>query len=46
MKSAQAARMLAHVSGYVNHQLLRHNEYPIAENRIRLFHLPTRNPAT
>jgi len=35
------ARLLAHVTGMVNQQLLLQNEYPLAENRILRAHLPS-----
>ena len=42
MKKTQVARLLAYVTGMVNHQLLLQNEYLIAENRILRSHLPAR----
>jgi putative transposase len=42
MKKTQVARLLAYVTGMVNQQLLRQNEYLLAENRIFRAHLPSR----
>ena len=42
MKKTQVARLLAYVTGMVNQQLLRLNEYLIAENRILRSHLLAR----
>ena len=42
MKDNQWARLLAYVTGLVNQELLLHNEYLAAENRILRAHLPTR----
>ena len=42
MKSTQVARLLAYVTGMVNQELLRQNEYLLAENRILRAHLPSR----
>jgi putative transposase len=42
MKSPQVARLLAYVTGMVNQQLLRQNEYLLAENRILRAHPPSR----
>src|ERR1017187_2012952 len=42
MQNKKWARLLAYVSGLVNQQLLRQNEYLAAENRILRSHLPTR----
>jgi hypothetical protein len=42
MKNTQWARLLTYVTGLVNQQLLRQNEYLVAENRILRAHLPTR----
>jgi putative transposase len=42
MKNNQWARLLAYVTGLVNHELLLQNEYLVAENRILRAHLPTR----
>src|SRR5215471_16731872 len=42
MKGNQWARLLAYVTGLVNQELLLHNEYLAAENRILRAHLPTR----
>src|SRR5215831_9176438 len=42
MKKNQVARLLAYVTGMVNQQLLLHNEYLLAENRILRSHLPSR----
>ena len=33
MKNVQVARLLAYISGMVNHQLLLQSEYLIAENK-------------
>ena len=38
----QVARLLAFVTGMVNQQVLRQNEYLVAENRILRAHLPHR----
>jgi hypothetical protein len=46
MKNIQVTRLLAYVTGLVNHQLLLQNEYLIAENRILRSHLPARVPLT
>src|SRR3954447_12960775 len=46
MKKTQVARLLTYVTGMVNQQLLLHNEYLIAENRILRSHLPPRVPLT
>jgi putative transposase len=42
MKNTQVPRLLTHVTGMVNQQLLLQNEYLVAENRILRAHLPTR----
>src|SRR6187200_2647074 len=42
MKGHHWARLLAHVSGLVNEELLRQLEYLVAENRILRAHLPNR----
>src|SRR5919106_7036544 len=42
MKDNKCARLLAYVTGLVNHELLLQNEYLAAENRILRAHLPTR----
>ena len=42
MKKNQVARLLAYVTGMVNQQLLLHNEYLLAENKILRAHLPSR----
>src|SRR5664279_1006422 len=42
MQNKKWARLLAYVTGLVNQQLLRQNEYLAAENRILRSHLPTR----
>jgi hypothetical protein len=42
MKTTQVARLLAHVTGMVNQQLLLQNEYVLAENSIPRVHLPNR----
>src|SRR3954471_15943692 len=44
MKNVQVARLLAYISGMVNHQLLLQSEYLIAENKILRSHLPGRVP--
>jgi putative transposase len=41
-ESDQGARLLAYVTGLVNHELLLQNEYLAAENRILRSHLPPR----
>ena len=41
-KQNEWARLLAHVTGLVNQELLLQNEYLAAENRILRTHLPTR----
>ena len=46
MKNVQVARLLAYISGMVNHQLLLQSEYLIAENKILRSHLPARVPLT
>src|ERR1035437_8529430 len=40
MQNKKWARLLAYVTGLVNQQLLRQNEYLAAENRILRLHLP------
>jgi putative transposase len=42
MKNNEWARLLAYVTGLVNHQRLLQNEYLAAENRILRAHLPKR----
>ena len=42
MKDNKWGRLLAYVTGLVNHELLLQNEYLAAENRILRAHLPTR----
>src|SRR5258706_16087959 len=42
MNGNQWARLLAYVTGLVNQELLLHNEYLAAENRILRAHLPAR----
>jgi hypothetical protein len=42
MKKTQVARLLPYLTGMVNQQLLRQNEYLLAENRILRAHLPSR----
>src|SRR6188472_2808645 len=42
MKSCQVARLLAYVTGLVNHELLLQVEYLVAENRILRAHAPAR----
>ena len=42
MKDNTWARLLAHVTGLVNQELLLRNEYLAAENRILRAHLPAR----
>ena len=42
MKSRQVARLLAYVTGLVNHELLLQVEYLVAENRILRAQLPSR----
>jgi putative transposase len=42
MTNNKWARLLSHVTGLVNQQLLLQNEYLAAENRILRAHLPTR----
>jgi putative transposase len=42
MRNAQLARLLAYVTGSINHRLLVQNEYLAAENRILRSHLPAR----
>src|ERR1017187_5747293 len=42
MQNKKWARLLAYVTGLVNQQLLRQNEYLAAENRILRSHLPAR----
>ena len=42
MKNIEWARLLAYVTGLVNHQLLLENEYLAAENRILRAQLPKR----
>ena len=42
MQNKKWAQLLAYVTGLVNQQLLRQNEYLAAENRILRSHLPTR----
>ena len=42
MQNKKWARLLAYVTGLVNQQLLRQNEYLVAENRILRSHLPAR----
>src|ERR1051325_5963846 len=42
MNVLHVARILAHVTGLVNQQLLLKNEYLVAENRILRSHLPKR----
>ena len=42
MQIKKWARLLAYVTGLVNQQLLRQNEYLAAENRILRSHLPAR----
>ena len=42
MKKTQVARLLAYVTGMVNQQLVRQNEYLLAENRMFRAHLPSR----
>lgn len=42
MKNTQWPRLLAYVTGLVNHRLLLQNEYLVAENRVLRTHLPAR----
>jgi hypothetical protein len=42
MKNNKWLRLLTYVTGLVNQELLRQNEYLAAENRILRAHLPTR----
>ena len=42
MSDNKWARILAYITGLVNHKLLLQNEYLAAENRILRAHLPAR----
>ena len=42
MKENRWARLLAYVTGLINHELLLKNQYLEAENRILRSHLPAR----
>jgi hypothetical protein len=41
MKQSKRIRLLAYVTGLINQELVVHNEYLVAENRVLRAHLPT-----